>query len=336
MPNGEWESREYKPGEGTLDLKEYKYFLRMVADETVLRFYMTREESNRWLAERLGEATPRVRMTSLPYYSHFKASQYAPFGEPTLPVPAGKPPFNVAMLNRVAREVATTREETKEFAQEQKELEAAAKLKGGLDWMKAQDVWAQQRAEREHYQRMGEEQAIRARAGEFMPRPTPREPEVPTMPGVAAPTYKFLEKMAEPVRGYAEREMGRVYEKWQTLQPGARAAWWAALHEPEIELEEAAQAELGTLGAELAGIIGAAQGPEPLGPSQQARYEQVMGERAEWGQWGEYGAREPSKPPKDPWLAHLEEYPWQTRYIEQPPGQRGFYPSRFRPPAKWR
>ena len=68
--------------------------------------------------------------------------------------------------------LARERQEIRGIETARKQREAKGKMQAGMAMLRGQDVWGGQRAIREHYQRLAETQEARARAGEFMQRPT--------------------------------------------------------------------------------------------------------------------------------------------------------------------
>lgn len=73
--------------------------------------------------------------------------------------------------------LARERQEIRGIETARKQREAKGKMQAGMAMMKGQEVWGQQRAMREYWDVMAKEQEARARAGEFVQRPSMETPE---------------------------------------------------------------------------------------------------------------------------------------------------------------
>lgn len=169
----------------------------------------------------------------------------------------------------------------------------------------------------------------------------------PTLPSYEEGVTEFLRQTRPSgLQQFIESRMPEVLERAGQEIGGARQAWWAAINRPSYEEElQAAQWEVERWQTEMAKpghpIFGKAatemtpsEWLQTIAPRKlqeaQARLEQLQGMTPTQTArtYREYEA-------EDPLEAYLREYPFQEEYLRLSPGQRGFYPSRYQPQARW-
>jgi len=191
-------------------------------------------------------------------------------------------------------------------------------------------------------------------AREISPNPSAREAALP-----------FLQRLPPSAKEYFESQLGRLYADpiaeamakwWRALQPSAPPTIgrpWEAMTPEER-------------GAKM--VLGQRYGYEDYGEytgemmaagyADISEYEEAKARAEETGlplQRGvtpaerptrkrafeiERGLRaeervRPAPPPIDPLVTELREYPFLSEWIKRPPRQRGFYPGRLAPRARW-
>jgi len=174
---------------------------------------------------------------------------------------------------------------------------------------------------------------------------------MPGMPGVEEILYPFLEGMPSAMRGYFEPRLGQIYGEFERKYPGARERWWKTLNPPREDRYpgiQAAREQLERLtpgwapGGEFMPGWGAAESSAQYARALgRTALERMIGEMeagaypgTEAGGMGE--ARKRERPtPEDPLKAFMGQYPFLQKYMGVPPQQRGFYPGRVAPSARW-
>ena len=204
----------------------------------------------------------------------------------------------------------------------------------------------QQRVEQQRgiYEQLAKEQRDRARiAYQNEPQFRGEEPGQPPLPAPETEQFQeMLGKMSPNMRRYFERSLGGIFGEFKQEFPGAREAWWNAL-QPAPVSEEGLPAGAAALGTQF-GISPEQAAQTALRYATGADVGEFTGlTTGQRGQLATLGldlgafpgeAGTPSKP-RDPWETYLEKYPFAQTFLETPRRQRGFYPSRTAPQARW-
>lgn len=243
------------------------------------------------------------------------------------------------------------------------EAEKAERLAENL--RKVDFFFAQQRGEeatRERAileaQQRGEAWAEQEAAGAI----TGREPLAPIPTGEPAIREFLEEERPAGIQRFIRGKLPSVLERFEREQVGARRAWWGAIQRPDQEraLAEAEfeqrrwldirtkglKAGLGTKLPSLEAQLGRPLQAQDVTPDEWAFY---IAQR----KWMEYGQEAgalrgltseqiteayptpTAEEMEDPLKRYLAEYPWQAEFFKLSPSQRGFYPSRYAPSARW-
>ncbi len=120
--------------------------------------------------------------------------------------------------------------------------------------------------------------------------------------GIESPNYK----------NWLKSQIPAVMDEFEAKFPGAREAWNAARQIPQSA----------SGGVQGMGYIPSAEQRAITGISQQ-----VYG--------GTLSESEQPQPTQDPLSQYLKSYPWYREYLNIPARQRGYFPTNYRPSARW-
>ena len=146
--------------------------------------------------------------------------------------------------------------------------------------------------------------------------PGSRKPTVPAAPPITEAYYPFLEGMEAPsMQRWARGMMPQVYAEFEAEQPGARESWWSSKYLVEHPWKQWYPHS----------VLQDGVGMGPAGHWGMAYELKELGGEGRWD----------IKKRPDPWAEFLKNYPFAEKFMEQPPGERGFYPARYKPPTRW-
>jgi hypothetical protein len=174
--------------------------------------------------------------------------------------------------------------------------------------------------------------------------------KIPPVPSAQLAYERFLETLTPAMRRYFEAEGRDIFARFAEEKPEARQEWWRELKKAEFAEKMSRRRrrhlliEARRLRRELAELQ--AKRPEIRHPEEALperereiirRLAQIEPEQAELKRKIRKGHFEMKveRAGIDPWQQYLKGFPFLQKFLATPPRERGFFPSRFAPPARW-